>query len=79
MDKPPILLPYLYDSTAVGNKLNVWAFINSNDKRSVHQVDTFSEVHVEAPAGEAPRDLPREALGTIAEEAAGSAPANDLD
>ena len=73
MDKPPILLPYLYDATAVGNKLNIWAFINSNDKRSVHQVDNFSEV--EAPAGEAPR----EALGTIAEEPPESAPANDLD
>ena len=77
MTEPPILLPYLYDSSAKGNKLNVWAFINSNEKRSVHQVDDFSEVETAdaelPPAGQAH-------LGVIAEEGESTfVPADDLD
>lgn len=42
-EKPPILLPYLYDATAK-NKLTLWAFINSNGNRSTHEVQSFDAI-----------------------------------
>lgn len=62
-EKPPILLPYLFDSSspvrtshvhtdvavsdsdaASQNKLTLWAFINSSEKRSTHQVAAFDAI-----------------------------------